>query len=97
MKNKLCTFILVVTALNNGNTSLSLFNFLCGPSNFCLHYKFNWLQLDYNGNSIALPFNFAILDWAAGTRQIINNAQLPDGVSYYNIYGTSYDTPFDVR
>ncbi|KAK9195113.1 hypothetical protein WN943_003232 [Citrus x changshan-huyou] len=53
-------------------------------------------ELDYNGNSIALPFNFAILDWAAGTRQIINNAQLPDGVSYYNIYGTSYDTPFDV-
>ncbi|KAL9429626.1 hypothetical protein AB3S75_031441 [Citrus x aurantiifolia] len=53
-------------------------------------------ELDYNGNSIALPFNFAILDWAASTRQIINNAQLPDGVSYYNIYGTSYDTPFDV-
>ncbi|KAJ0014608.1 hypothetical protein Pint_21185 [Pistacia integerrima] len=53
-------------------------------------------ELSYGGNKIALPFNFAILKWAADTRQIMNNAQLPDGVCFYNIYGTSYDTPFDV-
>ncbi|KAF8404327.1 hypothetical protein HHK36_009210 [Tetracentron sinense] len=34
--------------------------------------------------------------WAAGTRQILNNAQLPNGVSFYNIFGTSFDTPIDV-
>lgn len=38
----------------------------------------------------------SILKWAAGTRELINNAQLPDGVQFYNIYGTSFDTPFDV-
>jgi len=43
-----------------------------------------------------LPFNFAILDWAAKTREILNKAQLPDGVSFYNIYGVSLNTPFDV-
>ncbi|KAJ4721649.1 Lecithin:cholesterol acyltransferase family protein [Melia azedarach] len=53
-------------------------------------------ELNYSGNKIALPFNFSILEWAAGTREIVNNAQLPDGISYYNIYGTSFDTPFDV-
>ncbi|PIA29784.1 hypothetical protein AQUCO_05800100v1 [Aquilegia coerulea] len=53
-------------------------------------------ELNYGGNSVALPFNFAILRWAIKTRQILNNAQLPDGVSFYNIFGTSFDTPFDV-
>ncbi|XP_021673722.2 phospholipase A(1) LCAT3 isoform X3 [Hevea brasiliensis] len=54
-------------------------------------------ELTYNGNTVSLPFNFYILKWAAGTRQILNDVQLPKGVSFYNIYGTSYDTPFDVR
>lgn len=54
------------------------------------------MQLEYGGNKIALPFNFAILKWAAGTRQVLNKAKLPDGVSFYNIYGTSFDTPYDV-
>lgn len=54
------------------------------------------LQLSYGGNTVALPFNFSILRWTAGTRQILNNAQLPEGVSFYNIFGTSFDTPFDV-
>lgn len=53
-------------------------------------------ELEYGGNKIALPFNFAILKWAAGTRQVLNKAKLPDGVSFYNIYGTSFDTPYDV-
>ncbi|KAA3468483.1 phospholipase A(1) LCAT3 isoform X1 [Gossypium australe] len=53
-------------------------------------------ELDYGGNTIALPFNFFILNWAAGTRKLIDNAKLPSGVRFYNIYGTSFDTPFDV-
>ncbi|WVZ05431.1 hypothetical protein V8G54_018777 [Vigna mungo] len=53
-------------------------------------------ELSYNGKTIRLPFNFDILDWAIKTRQLIANAKLPDGVSFYNIYGTSLDTPFDV-
>ncbi|KAJ1443586.1 Lecithin:cholesterol/phospholipid:diacylglycerol acyltransferase [Sesbania bispinosa] len=53
-------------------------------------------ELNYNGKTVSLPFNLAILKWAAGTRQLISNAKLPDGVSFYNIYGTSFETPFDV-
>ncbi|KAJ6726831.1 LECITHIN-CHOLESTEROL ACYLTRANSFERASE-RELATED [Salix purpurea] len=53
-------------------------------------------ELNYNGNTIALPFNLSILRRATGTRQILNNAQLPEGVSFYNIFGASFDTPFDV-
>ncbi|XP_073112117.1 phospholipase A(1) LCAT3 isoform X3 [Elaeis guineensis] len=53
-------------------------------------------ELTYNGKSIALPFNFSILKWAADTRQILDNAQLPSSVGFYNIYGTSFDSPHDV-
>lgn len=52
--------------------------------------------LSYDGKTVALPFNFSILRWAAETRQVLNNAKLPDGVCFYNIYGASFDTPFDV-
>lgn len=54
------------------------------------------LQLKYNGKSVPLPFNLSILKWAAGTRKILNDAQLPNTVSFYNIFGKSYETPFDV-
>ncbi|XP_057435812.1 phospholipase A(1) LCAT3 isoform X2 [Lotus japonicus] len=53
-------------------------------------------ELNYNGKLISLPFNTAIFKWASGTREVLCNAKLPDGVSFYNIYGTSFDTPFDV-
>ncbi|KAH6757525.1 lecithin:cholesterol acyltransferase 3 [Perilla frutescens var. hirtella] len=53
-------------------------------------------ELDYDGKTVALPFNFEILQWATGTRAVLNKTQLPQGVSFYNIYGTSLDTPFDV-
>ncbi|KNA18716.1 hypothetical protein SOVF_068220 [Spinacia oleracea] len=53
-------------------------------------------ELNYNGKMVALPFNNAILKWAAGTRQLLNKAKMPEGISFYNIYGTSFDTPFDV-
>ncbi|XP_075498525.1 phospholipase A(1) LCAT3 [Primulina tabacum] len=53
-------------------------------------------ELNYDGKTIALPFNFKILEWATGTRKVLNEAQLPHGISFYNIYGTTFDTPFDV-
>ncbi|KAK6915776.1 Lecithin:cholesterol/phospholipid:diacylglycerol acyltransferase [Dillenia turbinata] len=53
-------------------------------------------ELDFDGKTVALPFNHSILEWASGTRKLINRAQLPEGVCFYNIFGTSFDTPFDV-
>ncbi|KAH9619950.1 hypothetical protein KSS87_002154 [Heliosperma pusillum] len=53
-------------------------------------------ELDFNGKTFALPFNYDILKWAAGTRQLINKAKLPKGIDFYNISGTSFETPFDV-
>jgi hypothetical protein len=38
----------------------------------------------------------AIFKWATETRRILENAKLPDTVSFYSIYGTSYETPYDV-
>ncbi|XP_047961622.1 phospholipase A(1) LCAT3 isoform X1 [Salvia hispanica] len=54
-------------------------------------------ELDYDGETIALPFNFEILKWAKGTREVLEQTQLPQGIPFYNIYGISVDTPFDVR
>lgn len=54
------------------------------------------LQLKYGGKTVALPFNLAILKWASGTLDVLSKTQLPEGVPFYNIYGTSCDTPFDV-
>ncbi|KAG9144729.1 hypothetical protein Leryth_022914, partial [Lithospermum erythrorhizon] len=53
-------------------------------------------ELDYDGETVSLSFNFDILEWAAGTREVLETTQLPKGVSFFNIYGTCFDTPFDV-
>ncbi|KAG0544434.1 hypothetical protein BDA96_02G275300 [Sorghum bicolor] len=53
-------------------------------------------ELTYNGKKVALPFNMSVFKWATKTRQILDNAELPDSVSFYNICGTSYETPYDV-
>ncbi|KAJ3681145.1 hypothetical protein LUZ60_015634 [Juncus effusus] len=53
-------------------------------------------ELEYNGKTVALPFNKSILRWATKTREIIENAKLPSNISFYNVYGTELDTPFDV-
>lgn len=72
----------------------------CGHVYVCISWL--WLliiyrlQLSYGGKKVALPFNLSILKWATGTREILNKAQLPSGISFYNIFGTSFDTPFDV-
>ncbi|XP_072969986.1 phospholipase A(1) LCAT3 isoform X1 [Typha angustifolia] len=53
-------------------------------------------ELKFNGKTIPVPFNLDILQWAADTRQILDNAQLPNTVSFYNIFGISLDSPYDV-
>lgn len=53
-------------------------------------------ELTYDGKSVPLPFNLTILKWAAVTRQILDKAQLPDSVDFYNIYGIGHDTPHNV-
>ncbi|KAL7586321.1 hypothetical protein Lser_V15G35678 [Lactuca serriola] len=53
-------------------------------------------EIEYNKKTIPLPFNSSIYKWAATTRKMLNSVQLPEGVDFYNIYGTSLDTPFDV-
>ncbi|KAH8501298.1 hypothetical protein H0E87_016205 [Populus deltoides] len=81
---------------NDGETPAKLESF--GPVECITLFEeaLKYNELNYNGNTIALPFNLSILKRAAGTRQILNNVQLPEGVSFYNIYGASFDTPFDV-
>ncbi|XP_076912475.1 phospholipase A(1) LCAT3-like [Bidens hawaiensis] len=53
-------------------------------------------EIEYNKKTIPLPFNQDIYKWAATTRKMLNNVRLPEGIEFYNIYGTSLDTPFDV-
>ncbi|KAJ8746828.1 hypothetical protein K2173_003834 [Erythroxylum novogranatense] len=81
---------------NDGGTSVKLESY--GPLDSTMFFEeaLKNNELSYNGNTIALPFNFSILKWAVSTRKILNEAQLPKGVSFYNIVGTSFDTPFDV-
>ncbi|EFJ17895.1 hypothetical protein SELMODRAFT_113667 [Selaginella moellendorffii] len=52
--------------------------------------------LHFNGEVLPCPFNYDILEWSNKTRELLKNASLPKGVLFYNIYGTSQDTPFDV-
>ncbi|KAK1427280.1 hypothetical protein QVD17_15963 [Tagetes erecta] len=53
-------------------------------------------EIEYNKKTIPLPFNQDIYNWAATTRKMLNSVQLPEGIDFYNIYGTSLETPFDV-
>ncbi|KAI6706248.1 hypothetical protein NL676_009210 [Syzygium grande] len=52
--------------------------------------------VDYDGESIPLPFNQEILKWAHETRRILSCAKVPPGVKFYNIYGTNLETPHSV-
>ncbi|KAI7739629.1 hypothetical protein M8C21_000698 [Ambrosia artemisiifolia] len=72
----------------------SIFEMLPNP-------EFKWkkqpeILIEYNKKTIPLPFNHDIYKWAATTRKLLNSVQLPQGIEFYNIYGTSLDTPFDV-
>lgn len=50
--------------------------------------------MNYNGAIIPTPMNTEILEWAEKTRLILQIAELPASVKFYNIVGTSNDTPF---
>jgi hypothetical protein len=43
---------------------------------------------------IPLPLNMDIVKWATETKRILQTAKLPEGVKFYNLFGTSIDTPF---
>ncbi|XP_050381340.1 phospholipase A(1) LCAT3 [Argentina anserina] len=81
---------------NDGKTSIELESYGPTESNTLFREALRNNELTYDGKTVALPFNFAISRWAAETRNVLNNAKLPDGVCFYNIYGVSFDTPFDV-
>ncbi|XP_042514824.1 lecithin-cholesterol acyltransferase-like 4 [Macadamia integrifolia] len=50
----------------------------------------------YDGVDIPLPFNVEILKWANETLNMLSCAKVPQGIKFYNIYGTGYDTPHSV-
>ncbi|KAK6136230.1 hypothetical protein DH2020_030019 [Rehmannia glutinosa] len=81
---------------NDGETSVGLESYGRNDCVTLFEEALKNNELNYDGKTVALPFNHAILKWAAGTRELRNKTQLPKGVSFYNIYGTSFDTPFDV-
>ncbi|KAL6146961.1 hypothetical protein ACLB2K_057637 [Fragaria x ananassa] len=80
----------------NGKSSIELESYGPVESNTLFREALRNNELTYDGKTVALPFNFAISRWASETRQVLNNAKLPDGVCFYNVYGISFDTPFDV-
>ncbi|PON59107.1 Lecithin:cholesterol/phospholipid:diacylglycerol acyltransferase [Parasponia andersonii] len=80
----------------NGETSAELESYGPVESINLFEEALRQNELDFDGKTVALPFNFAILKWASGTRDVLNNSKLPDGVSFYNIYGKSFETPYDV-
>jgi hypothetical protein len=51
-------------------------------------------QLTYNGMEIPLPLNVDIVNWAIETKRILQTAKLPEGIKFYNVFGTSFDTHF---
>ncbi|KAJ4702533.1 lecithin-cholesterol acyltransferase-like 4 [Melia azedarach] len=52
--------------------------------------------VDYDGETIPLPFNLEILKWADETRKVLADAKVPSQVKFYNIYGTNLETPHTV-
>ncbi|KAL2930557.1 Lecithin-cholesterol acyltransferase-like 4 [Bienertia sinuspersici] len=51
---------------------------------------------DCGAGTMHLPFNADILSWANETREILSRARVPPSVKFYNIYGTSLETPHSV-
>lgn len=80
----------------DGNTVVKLERYDASTSVTLFEEALKCNELNLNGKTVPLPFNLSILDWAASTRKILNDAQLPKGIPLYNIYGTSFDTPLDV-
>eukprot|EP00270_Netrium_digitus_P004211 TRINITY_DN1514_c1_g2_i3.p1 TRINITY_DN1514_c1_g2~~TRINITY_DN1514_c1_g2_i3.p1 ORF type:complete len:487 (+),score=134.93 TRINITY_DN1514_c1_g2_i3:108-1568(+) len=54
-------------------------------------------KVDIDGASVPLPLSLAIVNCAQKTREILRTAKLPEGIKFFNIYGTGTDTPFHTR
>lgn len=80
MDNEVCNFLKSYSMINDSKH----------------HFSLNYLQITYNGETVPLPFNNDILDWALQTRAVLDSAKLPESVSFYNIYGTEYSSPFNI-
>ncbi|KAF6136854.1 hypothetical protein GIB67_043243 [Kingdonia uniflora] len=52
--------------------------------------------VSYDGVDAIVPFNLDILKWADETQKLLSCAKVPSQVKFYNIYGTSCDTPHSV-
>ncbi|RZC43746.1 hypothetical protein C5167_036698 [Papaver somniferum] len=52
--------------------------------------------VNYNGVDVTVPFNLDILKWANETQKVLSSAKVPIQCKFYNIYGTSNDTPHSV-
>lgn len=52
--------------------------------------------VNYDGETMPLPFNMEILKWARETQKILSCSKVPPQVKFYNIYGTNLDTPHTV-
>ena len=57
---------------NNNKSFLVYFPHLLMPRTYDCYS----LQLNSDGEMVALPFNFAILEWAAGTSKVMSDAVL---------------------
>ncbi|KAL9224395.1 hypothetical protein vseg_000431 [Gypsophila vaccaria] len=81
---------------NGGNSRVMLESYCQEESVTIFKKSLSSNTVDYVGQSIPLPFNSDILSWANETRELISHAQVPPNVKFYNIYGTSLETPHSV-
>ncbi|GAA0187208.1 acyltransferase [Lithospermum erythrorhizon] len=80
----------------NGDSTILLESFSPSDAVSVISQALSINKIKYDGLEIPLPFNFEILKWANETRKILDSANLPDSVKFYNIYGTSLETPHSV-
>ncbi|PKI56837.1 lecithin-cholesterol acyltransferase-like 4 [Punica granatum] len=80
----------------DGDSHIVLESFTPSESTYIFQEALSDNTVDYDGESIPLPFNVEILKWANETRKIMSSAKVPPGVKFYNIYGTNLETPHSV-
>ncbi|XP_021751330.1 lecithin-cholesterol acyltransferase-like 4 [Chenopodium quinoa] len=81
---------------DDGNSHIRLESYTLEESITIFEKSLSSNTVDYVGGSMPLPFNLDILNWANETREILSRARVPPKVKFYNIYGTSLQTPHSV-
>ncbi|KAM7524681.1 hypothetical protein LguiA_014583 [Lonicera macranthoides] len=81
---------------SNGNSSIMLESYSSVESISIFNEALSINRINYDGVDIHLPFNFEILKWANETLKVLDRAEVPPEVKFYNIYGTGLDTPHSV-